>query len=50
MPLARAQAKLARVHLRVKVQGGSQGKVVKQSLPAFTAALPGGEIVLTVKA
>jgi penicillin-binding protein 1A len=50
MPLARAKAKLERVHLKVKVQGGSQGKVAKQSLPAFTAVLPGGEIVLTLRA
>jgi penicillin-binding protein 1A len=50
LPLAVAQARLAKAHLKVKVVGGSQGKVVKQSLPASTAARPGGQIVVTVKA
>jgi penicillin-binding protein 1A len=50
LPLAEARARLARVHLKVKIVGGSHGKVVKQSLPASTATRPGGEIVVTVRA
>jgi beta-lactam-binding protein with PASTA domain len=50
MSVDRAQAKLERLHLKVKVTGGSSGRVVAQSLPAETAAAPGLEITLTVKA
>jgi penicillin-binding protein 1A len=49
LPLARAEARLTHVKLKVKVVGGTTGKVTKQSLPAFTAVPPGGEIILTVK-
>ena len=49
LSLARAEARLMRLKLKVKVVGGPSGKVTKQSLPASTAAPPGGEIVLTVK-
>jgi penicillin-binding protein 1A len=48
LPLARAKAKLARLHLAVHVTGGSRGKVVKQSLRPATAAAPGLSITLTV--
>jgi penicillin-binding protein 1A len=50
MPLARAKAKLSRLHLTVQVQGGSTGRVVDQSRPPHTAAEPGATIVLRVKA
>jgi beta-lactam-binding protein with PASTA domain len=49
LSLARAEARLTRVKLKVKVVGGTTGTVTKQSLAAFTAVPPGGEIVLTVK-
>jgi penicillin-binding protein 1A len=49
LPLAKAQAKLARLHLAVSVKGGTTGKVIAQSVPARTAAAPGEQIVLTVK-
>jgi membrane peptidoglycan carboxypeptidase len=48
LPLDRAKAKLARLHLAVHVTGGSNGKVVKQSLRPATAAGPGLQITLTV--
>jgi penicillin-binding protein 1A len=48
--LARAQAKLAKVHLKVGVKGGATtGKVVAQSVEPRTAAEAGEKIVLTVK-
>ena len=47
--LARAQARLARLHLKVHVDGGTRGRVVGQSLPAHTAAAPGISLTLTVK-
>jgi membrane peptidoglycan carboxypeptidase len=49
LPLAKARAKLTRLHLDVKVKGSSTGRVVDQSLPPSTAAEPGLEITLTVK-
>jgi penicillin-binding protein 1A len=49
LPVARARAKLARLHLKVRVHGGTSGKVTAQSLPARTAASPGLAIVLTIK-
>ena len=45
----RAQARLAHLHLRVHVKGGTRGRVVAQSLPAQTAAAPGISLTLTVK-
>ncbi|HEV8463160.1 MAG TPA: PBP1A family penicillin-binding protein [Gaiellaceae bacterium] len=47
--VAAAKRKLAKVHLNVKVDGDSNGKVVSQSLPAHTAAAPGIEIVLKTR-
>jgi membrane peptidoglycan carboxypeptidase len=49
LDLARAQAKLARLKLDVKVKGGQTGKVTAQSLQAGTAAAPGMKLTLTVK-
>jgi hypothetical protein len=49
LSLARAQARLAHLHLKVRVEGGTRGRVVAQSLPAQTAAAPGISITLTVK-
>jgi membrane peptidoglycan carboxypeptidase len=49
LPLYRAQAHLAHLHLRVHVDGGTRGRVVAQSLPAHTAAAPGLSMTLTVK-
>jgi penicillin-binding protein 1A len=46
----RARAKCERLRLKVKVDGPENGKVVKQSMPAGTAAAPGAEITLTTKA
>jgi beta-lactam-binding protein with PASTA domain len=47
--VARAKAKLERLHLKVSVKGGDTGKVTAQSVPASTAAAAGLEITLTVK-
>ena len=47
--LRRAQAKLARLRLDVKVEGPSVGKVVEQSLRPGTAAAPGLRLTLSVK-
>jgi penicillin-binding protein 1A len=49
LSLAKAQAKLGRLGLKVSVKGGSHGRVVAQSLPAHTASARGLPIVLTVK-
>jgi beta-lactam-binding protein with PASTA domain len=49
MPLARAQRKLARLHLNVKVNGDSKGIVIEQSRPAGTASEPGLDITLKVR-
>ena len=49
LPLARARARLAHLHLAVHVDGGTRGKVIAQSLPAQTAAAPGISLTLTVK-
>jgi hypothetical protein len=49
LTLPRAQARLAHLHLRVHVKGGTHGRVVAQSLPAQTAAAPGILLTLTVK-
>src|SRR5262249_4736789 len=49
LPLAQAEARLARLHLAVHVRGGSTGRVVKQSLRPRTAAAPGLALTLTVK-
>ena len=50
LKLARAEAKLARLKLHVKIKGGNTGKVVAQSLRPGTAAAPGLTLTLTVKA
>jgi penicillin-binding protein 1A len=47
--VARAKAKLERLHLKVSVKGGDTGRVTAQSVPASTAAAAGLEITLTVK-
>jgi penicillin-binding protein 1A len=47
--LAQAEARVARLHLDVRVVGGTSGKVIAQSLPAQTAAAPGISLTLTVK-
>jgi membrane peptidoglycan carboxypeptidase len=47
--LAKAKAKLTKLHLNVQLSGGRQGKVVAQSRPARTAAAPGMRIVLGVR-
>jgi penicillin-binding protein 1A len=44
-----ARARCERVHLTVKLDGPSGGKVVKQSVAPSTAAAPGVEITLTTK-
>jgi len=49
LPLVRAQRKLAKLHLNVKVDGDSKGVVVAQSRPAGTASEPGLEITITVR-
>ncbi len=49
LSLPRAKATIARLHLDVRVQGGSHGKVVRQSLRPHTAAAPGLKLTLTVK-
>jgi beta-lactam-binding protein with PASTA domain len=49
LKLARAEAKLARLKLDVKVKGGQTGRVTAQSLRAGTAAAPGMKLTLTVK-
>jgi penicillin-binding protein 1A len=49
LPLARAQRKLAKLHLDVKVDGDSKGIVVEQSRPAGTASEPGLDITITVR-
>jgi penicillin-binding protein 1A len=47
--LAGARRKLARLHLKVKVDGDPKGRVVAQSRPPQTASAPGLELVLTLK-
>ncbi len=49
MPVDAAKKKLAKIHLNVKIDGDSSGKVVSQSLPAHTAAAPGIAIVLKTR-
>jgi penicillin-binding protein 1A len=49
LPLARAEARLAHLHLDVHVNGGTSGRVVSQSLAASTAAAPGVSLTLAVK-
>jgi membrane peptidoglycan carboxypeptidase len=49
LQIDRAQAKLSRLRLDVKVEGPSSGKVVKQSLRPGTAAGPGLRLTLSVK-
>jgi beta-lactam-binding protein with PASTA domain len=46
--VAKAKAKLERLHMKVSVNGGDTGKVTAQSVPASTASEPGLEITLTV--
>ncbi len=48
LPLAKARAKLAGLHLAVRVVGGTAGRVVGQSVRPDTAAAPGLPITLTV--
>ena len=47
--LPKAEQKLNRVHLKVKVQGNSRGRIIAQSLPPRTASAPGLTIVLTLR-
>jgi membrane peptidoglycan carboxypeptidase len=47
--LPQARAKLARLHLKVTVHGGTAGTVTAQSLAPRTASSPGLAIALTVK-
>ena len=49
MHVPAAKRKLAKLHLKVKVEGDSSAKIVSQSLPAHTAAAPGIEIVLKTR-
>jgi penicillin-binding protein 1A len=49
LSLTHAQARIARLHLDVRVQGGSSGKVTWQSRRPQTAAAPGLHLTLTVK-
>jgi penicillin-binding protein 1A len=49
MHVPAAKRKLAKLHLKVKVDGDSSAKIVSQSLPAHTAAAPGIEIVLKTR-
>lgn len=49
LSLTRAQARVARLHLDVHVEGGSSGKVMHQSPRPQTAAAPGLRLTLTVK-
>ncbi|HEY7421279.1 MAG TPA: PBP1A family penicillin-binding protein [Gaiellaceae bacterium] len=49
LPLTRAQAKVAKLHLDVHVEGGSSGEVTRQSPRPRTAAAPGLRLTLTVK-
>jgi membrane peptidoglycan carboxypeptidase len=49
LPLAQAKARVARLHLKLHIIGGSHGTVTAQSLPAETAAAPGVTLMLTVK-
>jgi beta-lactam-binding protein with PASTA domain len=49
LKLARAEAKLARLKLDVKVKGGQTGRVTAQSLRPGTAAAPGMKLTLTVR-
>ncbi len=49
MPLARAQRTLAKLQLKVKVDGDSKGVVVTQSRAAGTASAPGLDITITVR-
>ncbi len=49
LSLVRAETKLRRLHLKVKVEGGSKGRVTAQSKAPHTAVDPGSEIVLSVK-
>ena len=47
--VAKAKAKLERLHMNVSVEGADSGKVTAQSVPAGTAAEPDLKITLTVK-
>ncbi len=49
LKLANAERKLSRLHLKVKIEGNSHGRVKAQSLRARTASAPGQTIVLTLK-
>ncbi len=49
LTLTRAQAKVARLHLDVHVEGDSNGRVTHQSPRPRTAASPGLRLTLTVK-
>jgi len=49
MAVPRAQAKLARLKVRVRLLGGLHGRVVAQSPRSGVASAPGMRIVLTVK-
>jgi penicillin-binding protein 1A len=49
LTLPRARARLAHLHLKVRVTGDTRGRVVAQSLPPNTAAAPGLSLTLTVK-
>jgi penicillin-binding protein 1A len=47
--LLKAEQKLSRVHLKVRMQGNTGGRIIAQSLPPHTASAPGLTIVLTLK-
>jgi penicillin-binding protein 1A len=49
LPLARAQARLAKLRVRVRVEGPGAGNVVAQLPRSGVAAAPGMRIVLTVR-
>jgi penicillin-binding protein 1A len=49
MHVPAAKRKLAKLHLKVKVDGDASAKIVSQSLRAHTAAAPGIEIVLKTR-
>ena len=49
LSVARAEAKLVRLKLDVRVEGGSSGKVVAQRPHWGVAAAPGMRLVLSVR-
>ncbi len=49
LPLATAEARVAHLHVRLHLKGGTRGRVVSQSPAAQTAAAPGISLTLTLK-